>query len=55
MVKGIVDLKKQRFIRDCKDFLKTGNITDELRAAVNNSSPGHIDFIKKEDCFNPLS
>ena len=48
MVKGIVDLKKQRFIRDCKDFLKTGNITDELRAAVNNASPGHIDFIKKE-------
>lgn len=48
MVTGIVDLKKQRFIRDCKDFLKTGNITEGLRAAVNNASPGHIDYIKKD-------
>jgi uncharacterized protein YukE len=45
---SIIDLKKQRFIKDCKDFLKTGNITDSLRASVLNTTPGHMDYIKKD-------
>lgn len=45
---GIIDLKKQRFIKDCKDFLKTGKITDNLRASIINTTPGHIDYIKKD-------
>lgn len=44
---NIVDLKKQRFIRDCKDFLKTGNITENLRVSVVSATPGHVEYLKK--------
>lgn len=47
MVQGIVDLRKQRFLRDCKDYLKTGNITDSLSVDIINSSPAHIEYLKK--------
>jgi hypothetical protein len=47
LVQGIVDLRKQRFLRDCKDYLKTGNITDSLSVDIINSSPAHIEYLKK--------
>ena len=43
----IVDFKKQRFIRDCKEFLKSGNITDNLRTSVVSATPGHVEYLKK--------
>ena len=47
MVQGIVDLRKQRFLRDCKNYLKTGNVTDSLSVDIINSSPAHIEYLKK--------
>ena len=47
LVNGIVDLRKQRFLRDCKEYLKTGKITDSLTVDIINSSPGHLDYLKK--------
>lgn len=45
---GIVDLRKKRFLRDCKEYLKNGVITDSLRTDVVVSSPGHIEYLKKD-------
>lgn len=47
MVDGIVDFRKQRFIRDCKEYLKRGYVSDSLRMDVVNSSPGHLEYLKK--------
>lgn len=47
MIEGIVDLRKKRFIRDCKEYLKSGVVTDSLRVDIVNSSPGHIEYLKK--------
>lgn len=44
---GIVDLRKKRFLRDCKEYLKTGVVTDSLRTDIVISSPGHIEYLKK--------
>ena len=44
---GIVDLRKKRFLRDCKEYLKTGFVTDSLRTDIVISSPGHIEYLKK--------
>lgn len=46
MSEGIIDLKKQRFLRDCKEYLKTGMIADSLRTGVNNTTPGHLEYLK---------
>lgn len=45
---GIIDFKKQKFIRDCKDYLKTGKITDSLNVAINSTTPGHLEYLKKD-------
>lgn len=47
MVDGIIDLRKQRFIRDCKEYLKRGVVSDNLRMDIVNSSPGHLEYLKK--------
>ena len=44
---GIVDLRKKRFLRDCKEHLKTGVISESLRMDIIISSPGHIEYLKK--------
>jgi DNA polymerase III delta prime subunit len=44
--KGIIDFKKQKFIRDCKEYLKTGVIADSLRIGINNTTPGHLEYLK---------
>ena len=46
MSKGIIDFKKQKFIRDCKEYLKTGIIADSLRIGINNTTPGHLEYLK---------
>ena len=46
MSKGIIDFKKQKFIRDCKEYLKTGVIADSLRIGINNTTPGHLEYLK---------
>jgi len=45
---GIIDFKKQKFIRDCIEYLKTGNAEVELRAIVNSATPEYIEYIKKD-------
>lgn len=46
MSKDIIDFKKQKFIRDCKEYLKTGVIADSLRIGINNTTPGHLEYLK---------
>lgn len=46
MSKDIIDFKKQKFIRDCKEYLKTGKIAESLRIGVNNTTPGHLEYLK---------
>ena len=48
MKTGIIDFKKQKFIRDCIEYLKTGNAEAELRAIVNSATPEYIEYIKKD-------
>ena len=43
----IINLEKQRFIRDCKAVMKGSPATDSLRKIIINSSPGHIEFLKR--------
>ena len=43
----IINLEKQRFIRDCKAVMKGSPATDSLRKTIINSSPGHIEFLKR--------
>jgi hypothetical protein len=45
---GIIDFKKQKFIRDCIEYLKTGNAEFELRAIINSATPEYIEYIKKD-------
>tara|TARA_Y100000389_G_scaffold75314_2_gene71954 strand:+ start:22668 stop:23369 length:702 start_codon:yes stop_codon:yes gene_type:complete len=45
---GIIDFKKQKFIRDCIEYLKTGNAEAELRAIINSATPEYIEYIKKD-------
>jgi hypothetical protein len=47
LVQGIVEFRKERFIRDCKEYLRRGIITDNLRMDIVNSSPGHLEYLKK--------
>lgn len=44
---GIIDLRKKRFLRDCKEYLKTGIVSESLRMDIVVSSPGHIEYLKK--------
>lgn len=46
MSKDIIDFKKRKFIRDCKEYLKTGVIADSLRIGINNTTPGHLEYLK---------
>jgi hypothetical protein len=47
MDEHIINLEKQRFIRDCKRVLKGKKVTDSLRKIIINSSPGHIEYLKR--------
>lgn len=42
----IIDFKKQKFLRDCKEYLKTGEIANSLRIGVHNTTPGHLEYLK---------
>jgi hypothetical protein len=44
----IINLEKQRFIRDCKAVLKGERTTDSLRRIIIHSSPGHIEYLKRD-------
>ena len=43
----IIDFKKQKFIRDCIEFLKSNKATIELKEVINTASPSYIDYLKK--------
>ena len=44
----IINLEKQRFIRDCKQVLKGERITNSLRRTIIHSSPGHVEYLKRD-------
>jgi len=44
----IINLEKQRFIRDCKLVLKGERVSDNLRRVIIHSSPGHIEYLKRD-------
>jgi len=46
-VNHIINLEKQRFIRDCKQVLKGERITNSLRRTIIHSSPGHVEYLKR--------
>ena len=48
MDQHIINLEKQRFIRDCKLVMKGSPASDSLKRIISNSSPGHIEFLKRE-------
>tara|TARA_B100000953_G_scaffold36035_1_gene28186 strand:- start:194 stop:901 length:708 start_codon:yes stop_codon:yes gene_type:complete len=47
-VNHIINLEKQRFIRDCKQVLKGERITNSLRRTIIHSSPGHVEYLKRD-------
>jgi len=47
MDKHIIDLEKQRFIRDCKLVMKGKPASNSLKKIISYSSPGHIEFLKR--------
>jgi len=47
-VDHIINLEKQRFIRDCKQVLKGERVTENLRRTIVNSSPGHVEYLKRD-------
>ena len=53
-MEGIVSFKKQKFVRDCRDFLKTGLISDELRTIIYNSTPAEMEKLKEGETVATL-
>ena len=49
MDSGIIDFKKQKFIRDCIEYLKTGDLPADLRNIINSSNPSYIEYLKKDN------
>ena len=47
MNEHIINLEKQRFIRDCKNVLKGAPTSASLRKIIINSSPGQIEYLKR--------
>ena len=43
----IIDFKKQKFIRDCIEFLKTKEMSEELKKVINTATPGYLEYLKK--------
>lgn len=43
----IIDFKKKKFLKECREYLKSGKVSDTLSVAINNTTPGHIEFLKK--------
>ena len=44
----IINLERQRFIRDCKKVLKGDRVSDSLRRTIIHSSPGHVEYLKRD-------
>lgn len=53
-MEGIVNFKKEKFIRDCRDFLKTGVISDDLRTIVYNSTAAELEKLKENEDQNTI-
>jgi hypothetical protein len=53
-LEGIVNFKKEKFIRDCRDFLKTGVISDDLRTIVYNSTAAELEKLKENEDQNTI-
>ena len=44
----IIDFKKQKFLKECREYLKTSKVSDSLSMTINNTTPGHIEFLKSD-------
>lgn len=39
----IIDFKREKFLYECREFLRTGNISDDLRSAIYNTTPADME------------
>lgn len=53
-MEGIVNFKKEKFVRHCRDFLNTGLISDELRTIVYNSTPAEMEKLKEGETLTTI-
>jgi len=44
----VIDFKKRKFLKECRTYLKNGEVSNSLSMAINNSTPGHIEFLKSD-------
>ncbi len=42
----IIDFKTKKFLKECREYLKSGKVSDTLSMSINNITPGHIEFLK---------
>ena len=50
----IIDFKKQKFIRDCIEFLKTKEMSEELKKVINTATPGYLEYLKKGESSDTI-
>jgi len=48
MANDIIDFKTEKFMFECREFLKTGNISDDLRSAIYNSTPAEMETFRNK-------
>lgn len=46
MAKDIIDFKTEKFMYECREFLKSGNVSDDLRSAIYNSTPAEMESFR---------
>lgn len=42
----IIDFKREKFLYECREFLRTGNISDDLRSAIYNTTPADMEMFR---------
>lgn len=42
----IIDFKREKFLYECREFLRTGNISDDLRSAIYNTTPADMEVFR---------
>lgn len=46
MANDIIDFKTEKFMFECREFLKSGNVSDDLRSAIYNSTPAEMETFR---------
>ena len=42
----IIDFKREKFLYECREFLRTGNISDDLRSAIYSTTPADMEAFR---------